>query len=152
MCELKNCPMRTKFVVIIFIALFSCSKEGADPVYTDITGSWTFKSDILAGDFSIIDSKSQYGLFVDNVGQFSIGTKVMSIKSKTQVTTMAFTIRNLNLYENTGSSDGDYININYADISSDYKTITITQYSYKSGATHTICNNTCGTIIMTRKK
>ena len=141
-----------KLVILVVAALLSCSeKTDPDPVYTDVTGSWTFKTDVLSGDFSIIDSKSIYGYFTDSGGSFSINNKVMPIKSKVQASKGPFEIT-LNFYENTNTNDGDFLHIDRADISSDYKVITATNYTYQYGTTYIICSGKCGTITISRKK
>jgi len=114
------------------LVLLSCqtADEKIQPVYTDVAGSWTFKSTDISGSFNI--AKASDGKYYVDSGDFTFtGFAKNSIGVKNEAQINGFKVASIILQE---SYDGDIIQFYYSGyVKSDYSEIKVKSYSFKNG-------------------
>lgn len=142
-----------RFLPLTLLALIACSKDDPERVYTDVLGSWEFKADDIAGNFSAIKSETSniYGnLYIDNAkGSFTIkGTTKPIIK--TQLYIVGFSVNQLVLREK--DNGGDYIEFYYSgNLRSDYESMTFDEYRIQQGSNYEVVSLTTPLVIKRTK-
>lgn len=119
-----------KYLFVFLVLLTACDSAENEPVYTDISGSWTFKFPEVSGSFSI--AKAMDGKYYIDNGDFTFtGSAKNTITVKEPIQIDGFTIDSILLREKPA---GNYLQFySSGHIKSNYSEMRVKSYLFRNG-------------------